>query len=196
MAPTEHARQSPWRRKLLLAGLAAPLLPTGLLHAAGGRLPQEVLQHLEQPRLQGSGKLRYFGLHVYDARLWVGPEFRADAYERSALALELEYARTLYGRQIAERSVVEMKNLAAVDETSAGAWLDALARIIPDVKAGDRITGVALPGDSTRFFLNGRAIGQLRDAQFTRLFFGIWLSPRTSEPGLRSSLIGAGRGTS
>ena len=33
----------------------------------------------------------------------------------------------------------------------------------------------------------------MRDAEFTRLFFGIWLSPRTSEPRLREALLGRGR---
>ena len=31
---------------------------------------------------------------------------------------------------------------------------------------------------------------ELRDADFTRRFFGIWLSPQTSEPKLRQSLLG------
>jgi hypothetical protein len=45
-----------------------------------------------------------------------------------------------------------------------------------------------------RFWLNGQPRGELRDAEFTRLFFGIWLSPRTSQPRLREALLGS-RGT-
>jgi hypothetical protein len=33
-------------------------------------------------------------------------------------------------------------------------------------------------------------VGEVRDATFARLFFGIWLSPRTSEPQLRAALLG------
>ena len=33
----------------------------------------------------------------------------------------------------------------------------------------------------------------MRDAEFARLFFGIWLSPRTSEPALREALLGPAR---
>jgi hypothetical protein len=39
----------------------------------------------------------------------------------------------------------------------------------------------------------GRVVGEVPDAEFSRLFFGIWLSPQTSEPGLRQQLIAATR---
>jgi len=42
-----------------------------------------------------------------------------------------------------------------------------------------------------RFFHNGALRSELRDTDFTRRFFGIWLSPQTSEPKLRQSLLGA-----
>jgi hypothetical protein len=37
--------------------------------------------------------------------------------------------------------------------------------------------------------MGGRVVGEVPDAEFSRLFFGIWLSPQTSEPGLRQQLI-------
>ena len=67
-----------------------------------------------------------------------------------------------------------------------------MTRLFPDVRAGDRITGVHRPGTGARFFVNGRLQGELPDADFARLFFGIWLSPRTSEPALREALLGPG----
>ena len=50
-----------------------------------------------------------------------------------------------------------------------------------------------VPGTATRIFVNGTLRGEVRDAEFTRLFFGIWLSPRTSEPRLREALLGPAR---
>jgi hypothetical protein len=47
------------------------------------------------------------------------------------------------------------------------------------------------PGEAAVFWLNGRLRGEIRDAEFARRFFGIWLSPRTSEPALRSALLGS-----
>ena len=39
----------------------------------------EVADGLPGARLQGSGRLSVFGLHVYDIRLWVGEGFSAEA---------------------------------------------------------------------------------------------------------------------
>ena len=39
--------------------------------------------------------------------------------------------------------------------------------------------------------MNGKPIGDVRDAEFNRLFFGIWLSSKSSEPKMRRELIGA-----
>ncbi len=65
-----------------------------------------------------------------------------------------------------------------------------MKRLFPDVHAGDRITGVHRPGEGAAFFVNGRAVGEVRDSRFAQLFFGIWLSPRTSQPSLRAALLG------
>ena len=54
------------------------------------------------------------------------------------------------------------------------------------------LTGVHVPDSAARFFLNGKFVGEIRDAEFARLFFGIWLSPRTSEPKLRNALLAGG----
>ena len=61
----------------------------------------------------------------------------------------------------------------------------------PDVKDGDRLTGRYEPGSGAQFFFNGQPRQRIDDAQFARLFFGIWLSPQTSEPALREQLLGS-----
>jgi hypothetical protein len=65
--------------------------------------------------------------------------------------------------------------------------------LFPDVKAGDRITGVHLPGTGAQFWSNGRRLGEIRDSTFAKLFFGIWLAPQTSEPQLRQALLAKAR---
>lgn len=152
--------------------------------------PAEVSTALPGAALQGQGRLRYFGLHIYDASLWSSARITAGDALNAALALELRYARTLRGDLIAERSLEEMKRVGDVNEADGKRWLDAMKQLFPDVKAGDRITGVHRPGDGAAFFVNGRLAGVVRDAQFAQLFFAVWLSPRTSQPALRSELLG------
>jgi hypothetical protein len=151
--------------------------------------PAEVAAALPDVRLHGSGRLTFFGLHVYDARLWVGNGFAPVAYESHPLALELEYARSLEGLLIAERSLFEIRKQRGLTEPKARAWLAQLQGILPDVAAGDRLTGVQRPGQATLFFFNGQVRGEVVDAEFTSAFFSIWLSPNTSEPRLRLALL-------
>lgn len=158
--------------------------------AAQSAPPPEVAAELPGATLQGEGRLRLFGLPVYDALLWVARPLDAAQVESAPLALELRYARALRGALIAERSITEMRRVGEFDEPSAQRWLAAMSTTFPDVKAGDRITGVQRPDVGARFHVNGRFAGEVREALFARLFFGIWLSPRTSEPALRSALLG------
>jgi len=175
------------RRRLLIA---AALLPAGGVLARVA--PPEVAAELPGALPQGEGQLRFFGLRVYDVRLWAGEPASAATWPALPLALEIEYARTLEGAQIAERSLKEMRRQAEIATEAGARWLAAMTRFFPDVRAGDRITGVHRPGTGARFFVNGRMQGELLDAEFARLFFGIWLSPRTSEPALREALLGPG----
>ncbi len=188
--PAERTPHDALRRSLLLAGLAWPLVPRAQATAAP---PPEVSRAITGARLQGSGRLTFFGMHVYDARLWVNEGFQPERFGDLPLAIELEYARTLYGKLIAERSLTEMKKVGEVPEAKAEAWLADMTRLFPDVAKGDRITGIQLPGGSARFYLNSQARGTISDLGFAPLFFGIWLSPRSSEPRLRQALVGGGK---
>ena len=153
-------------------------------------LPSEVATEIPGAKLQGGGTLRFLGLRVYDARLWVGAAAPGADWAAAPLALELDYARSLDGVKIAERSLTEMRRQGDIAVDVAERWLGAMKQLFPDVKAGDRITGVNVPGLGVRFFINGRLKGDLRDTTFARYFFGIWLSSKTSEPALRDSLLG------
>lgn len=151
--------------------------------------PPEVRSELPSARLLGSGRLTFMLFHVYDARLWGGPEFDVARYDQVPLALELEYARGFDNTDIAERSIEEMRRSGPISPEKATRWLSAMKQAFPNVAAGDRTTGVQVPGVAARYFVNGKLTGEIRDPEFTRLFFGIWLSTRTSEPRLREALL-------
>ncbi len=159
---------------LASAGTAAP----GRDHSAAGL------------RAKGEGTLRFLGLPIYRARLWVAPQFDARDYAAHPLALELTYERGFSAAAIAQRSLAEMRRIAPVSEAQAARWQQALQAALPDVQQGDRLTGRYQPGQGVRFELHGRSTGAVDDADFARLFFGIWLAPQTSEPGLRAQLLG------
>jgi Chalcone isomerase-like len=174
-------------RRAFAFGLAAACTAAPAL---AQRVPPEVMAELGSPRLLGSGRLRFLGLHVYDARLWSTQALAGADWPTRALALEIEYARRLDGRAIAERSLGEMRRQRDIAGDIAERWLGTMTTLFPDVDAGDRITGVQRPGEGARFFANGAARGEVRDPEFARLFFGIWLSEQSSQPALRRALLG------
>ncbi|MEN9905455.1 MAG: hypothetical protein RLZZ555_2020 [Pseudomonadota bacterium] len=140
-------------------------------------------------RLAGQGLLRFWGLEVYQASLWVAPGFRPAAYAEHPFALELEYRRAFRAGAIAERSLQEMRRQASISDEQARRWQLALQRVLPDVQPGDRIVGLHRPGSGARFEQGGRLLGEIADPEFARLFFGIWISPATSAPALRLALL-------
>jgi hypothetical protein len=151
--------------------------------------PAELQAELPGSQLSGTAKLTFWGLDIYNASLWVTAEFQPSRYTQHPFALQLTYLRNLEGAAIAKRSIEEMLRQARFTPDRAQAWQAAMAAIFPDVKSGDRITGIHKPGTGARFLVNGKAQGDIADAEFARLFFGIWLSDATSEPGMRRSLL-------
>lgn len=126
---------------------------------------------------------------MYDAVLWTAPGFRSGAFADHAFVLELQYARDFTAADIARRSLDEMRRHGAIDEAQRGRWQAQLAALLPDMRRGDRITGLHRPGQGAAFFHNGRPLGDLADPAFARLFFAVWLGPATSEPALRQQLL-------
>ena len=187
----------PTRRTAILAGsltAVAICTPTLLGAQESGATtvatpPPEIASELPGAFLAGAGRMRYFTFNVYDASLWVVPGFTASRYAQSTFALQLNYLRSLEGRLIAQRSLTEMERGASMPPVQQRRWLAAMEDVFPNVKAGDHITGLHQPGVGARFWFNGQARAMVADPEFSRLFFGIWLSESTSEPRLRTALL-------
>lgn len=140
-------------------------------------------------RVLGESLFRYWGFEVYHATLRVSPGFDAEHFSAHRFALELQYRRAFAGRDIAQRSIDEMRGQAPLDAATANAWLDTMAALFPDIQPGDRLLGVHVPGQGARFYFNGVLRGAVPDTRFAERFFGIWLAPSTSQPRLRQALL-------
>lgn len=171
--------------------LAAALM-LGALPLRAASLPDSPLSGyaLPQARLAGQGEFRWFGMRVYEARFWVGPQgYSAGAPTAAPFVLELRYALGLQGRRIADASAEQMKEVGAGSVAQRAVWLAAMRGLFPDVKEGDRLAGQFTPGQGVRFYFNGTPLGQAQDAEFAQAFFSIWLSPKTSAPDMRAALL-------
>lgn len=187
------------RTALLIAGVAAIGLaaadgqavePTGTTATAapGLRLPAAVMQQAGALQTLGRAELRWFGLRIYDAALW-GAAGAAWSAERTH-ALEIRYARDIQGARLVDTSIEEIARLGFGDAARHARWRAALARVLPDVAAGDTLVGLHLPGEGAGFWHGERKTGEIDDPELARAFFAIWLDPRTREPVMRNRLLG------
>jgi hypothetical protein len=175
-------------QRILLLALVAFLLP---MAAHGQPPPGYVRQILPEAALVGQGMYRWFGLSVYKARLWGDKaKVTATGWRASSFALELEYTRKLDGEDIAIASIDEIKKLGLGTNPQHDQWLAGMKKLFPNVDEGHKLTGIFIPEQASRFFLDGKLIGAIDDPEFGPAFFGIWLHPKTTAPKLRQLLLG------
>ena len=167
-----------------------PALAVAFAAAAGPPpLPDAVTRQLPDLKPLGDARLRVLAWHVYDASLWsAAAAFMPDA----AHALDIRYAMDIRAADLAERSIEEMRKLGHRDPARLARWDREMRRVFPDIRAGDRLVGVHLPGREARFYNAQGLIGTVADAEFASAFFAIWLDERTSEPRMRRRLLGLG----
>ncbi|MBU0859759.1 MAG: chalcone isomerase family protein [Alphaproteobacteria bacterium] len=148
--------------------------------------PTYVADHIPSAQIMGMGRFTYMMMDIYDVRLYApGGAFNPN----QPFALSLTYLRKLYGLRIADRSIEEIRDLGFNDEITLAAWHNSLRKIFPDVQNGDTLTGIRDPQGRAIFYNNNIKIGHIDDPEFSKWFFGIWLSPQTSHPSLRSRLL-------
>jgi hypothetical protein len=162
---------------LSLALLSTPISAKSLAHIEGV---------INQVQPQGTGRLNFWGFHVYDATL-----YRPAGKDSAEFALDIKYQKSFSGAAIASRTADEMKGIG-VSEAQSAIWGKELAAVLPNIESGQTLTGVYSPKQGTTFFYDGKKIAQFPGADFSRAFFGIWLDSKTSVPKLRSELLGNG----
>ena len=157
-----------------------------------GITPAYALDHIRSyvPEAEkvGHGRLTYLFWDVYDATLYA-PQ---GTWENSQpFALQLAYLREIEGKKIADRSVEEMRALGLTDEVKLATWHAQMRSIFPNVGEGTILTGVYTREGETVFYMDDKKIGSIKDDEFSRAFFNIWLDEKTSSPDLRRKLLGA-----
>jgi hypothetical protein len=135
----------------------------------------------------GQARMSVLFWDAYDAHLYA-PK-RQVSFDEPFL-LELHYLLEIDGKDIAERSAEEIRKLGFDDEVKLAAWYSQMQAIFPDVQEGSQLVGLYQPEQATAFYQDGEKLGTVRDPEFGRWFFGIWLHENTSDPAFRKELLG------
>lgn len=141
------------------------------------------------PRLIGQHRFTYWGFEVYDASLWGNTAFAPQDWAKQSLVLELRYLRDFKGADIAQRSIDEMQGQRALSAAQKQTWASVLQSLIPNVRSGERLTGIYTPDKGMQLLHQDRLLGEVTDVELAQRFFGNWLAPETSQRQLRQQLL-------
>ena len=161
--------------------IAIVLLVTPTL-ALAARPPELALMKKEAP--VGSYSFRKLMLHVYDISFWSD----SGSWSKAPYALSITYDMHFSPDELAERTGDEMKGVSTLPPETIAKYTELLRGIYPQVKDGDRLTALQQDKETTVFYHNGKQVGVVKDMQFAHAFFGIWLSPKSSEPDMQKQL--------
>lgn len=155
----------------------------------------ETLQLQAAPlTLNGLGvrKATFFKINVYVAALYI-PRRTADAREiissSRPFELDLQFVRGVSAKQIRDG----FQDGFAQSGGDDGALKDRIATLegwMEDIRAGERMSFVGMPGAGVQFSFAGRLKGSLQGEDFTRALLAIWLGEHPPNAELKAGLLG------
>ena len=148
---------------------------------------QEITHIMPDAMLAGKGRLSFLTWDVYDAFLYAP---KGKYVQGKPIALSLHYLCDIKGKEIAEKTIEEMRSQGFKDEVTLAAWHEKMRHIFPNVAVDTRLTGIYTAKGETLFFKDGMQIGSFQDPEFGRYFFNIWLGNKSIHPELRRQLLG------
>jgi len=172
------------RRAMILFGAA---LAGMLLVGPAMAKPVEISGLVKAAEPLGKASLKVLVFHAYDAELWTDAKpFSYDA----PFALMLTYRMDFSTDDLVERSIQEMEGIyGAYDDVAKSKLTAELTKAFPNVTDGDRITAYFVPAKGVTIYYNGVRRSAI-STTFAKPFMDIWMSEKTSEPGLRKRLLG------
>ncbi|WP_371194193.1 chalcone isomerase family protein [Glaciecola sp. SC05] len=146
-----------------------------------------VSTYIENPKPVGEARLEVMFWDIYDAKLIAAD---GNFHPQKPFALSLTYLREFEGKNIASRSIDEMRDQGMRDEVKLAKWFEKMQQVFPNVDEGQTLTGVVDDKQHSHFYFNDSKVGTIEDPEFTQWFFNIWLSENTSQPKMREKLLG------
>lgn len=150
-----------------------------------------------------SGDFYYLGwIHLYTAKLWLEDskidlvrvekffsQHHHDDDEKVALALELQYHRSIPSDKIVQNAMFEMQVCCGGGEFPEK-WKKELYRLnIPNVNAQTVLRAELKKNGSLHLFDGSTLLGMSEDVEFSKLFLSIWLSDKSRNTTLRNQLL-------
>ena len=163
---------------------------------AGVTMPDTVAVAKQRLVLNGMGlrEATMLDIDVYVAGLYVQhPTSTADALIRNdeVKQLVMHFVRNVGHGDIVKAWHEGFKGNATVPVAKLKPYIDRLDAWTPSFKDGDTLTFTYVPGDGVSVDFNGVRKGVIKDADFARSLFSIWLGPKPPTKALKRGLLGS-----
>jgi hypothetical protein len=136
----------------------------------------------------GSTKFSFLFWDIYHSTLYTKSGTYLAESEPAELIFEIKYLKDITAEDLIERTIEQWQHLG-FSESQYNDFIPLLSVMWPDISSGDTLALLVQDRQSI-FYFNDVKIGVIAQQEFSKLFLDIWLSKRTSQPELRSELLG------
>lgn len=142
----------------------------------------------EQLMMVGEAKFSFIFWDVYTSQLSTSSgQYSANSKDDIVL-YEINYLMNITSKDLIQNTIEQWQHLG-LQEVTYSTYVEQLKYLWPDIKKGDSLSLLVNKNESL-FFLNKAFIGLIDKPEFGPVFLDIWLSEKTSQPELRSHLLG------
>jgi len=139
----------------------------------------------------GQSTYYWFLFRLYSAELWAPTAVQSmDQLWQTPFALTLTYDIPVKPTKLAQVTLEQMELQAAVEPTLAQQWVQKLSQLYPPIDPGTTLVGLYDPSGRMALYRDGQLLGEIKDGDFAKRFFMIWLDARSSYPKNRLQLLG------
>ena len=186
------------RTSLIVAAgaLALGFLPPRPLAArelAGVYMPDAVVAGEKTLNLNGLGLRKKSFFKVYVGGLYLeNPSKDAAAILAADVAkgVKMRFLRDLKKTQLTEAFTEGFEANAKEKAAAQKASIDKMLALVPDVKEGDVMTFVYVPGKGTTLSVGEKALGTFEGKDFADAVFSLWLGPKPPSEDLKKGMLG------
>jgi hypothetical protein len=176
-----------------LSSLFLAARPLAAKELAGVKLPDTLSAGEKTLTLNGLGLRKKAIFKVYVGGLYLeAPSKDAAAIlaADSARAVRMHFLRDLKKTQLTDAFSEGFEANAKEKAASQKASVDRMLALVPDVKEGETMSFVYVPGKGTTLFAGDKALGTFEGKDFADALFSIWLGPKPPSEDLKKGMLG------
>ena len=168
-------------------------LPLAARELAGVTLPDTLSAGDRTLKLNGLGLRKKAIFKVYVGGLYLEAPSKDPAAILSAdlpKAVRMHFLRDLKRSQLTEAFSEGFEANAKERAAAQKAALDRMLALVPDVKEGETLSFVYVPGKGTTFFAGDKVLGTFEGKDFADVVFLLWLGPKPPSEDLKKGMLG------